>query len=152
MAEGLMAERHRPMMKLTLTFFCAISASAFPADAADFQRPNIVFILADDLGYGDLGCYGQKIVPTPNLDRMAAEGMRFTHAYAGSSCCGPSRCSLMTGLHAGHMTVRDNGGSLGEKDTTIAAVLKRAGYATGTFGKWHLGLSLPTFAEFRFEA
>jgi arylsulfatase A-like enzyme len=127
------------MMKHTLTFFCALWASALPADAADIQRPNIVFILADDLGYGDLGCYGQKIVPTPNLDRMAAEGMRFTHAYAGSSCCGPSRCSLMTGLHAGHMTVRDNGGSLGEKDTTTAAVLKRAGYATGAFGKWHLG-------------
>lgn len=101
--------------------------------------PNIVFILADDLGYGDLGCYGQKIVATPNLDRMATEGTRFTQAYAGSSCCAPSRCSLMTGLNGGHMTVRENGGSLRERDTTIAAVLKRAGYATGAFGKWHLG-------------
>src|SRR4026207_1277659 len=69
-------------------------------------QPNIIFILADDLGYGDLGCYGQKRIKTPNLDRMAAEGMRFTNAYAGATVCAPSRCVLMTGLHGGHARVR----------------------------------------------
>ena len=73
------------------------------------SRPNIVFILADDLGYGDLGCYGQKRILTPNLDRMAAEGMRFTQFYAGSTVCAPSRCCLMTGLHTGHAIIRGNG-------------------------------------------
>jgi arylsulfatase A len=109
------------------------------AQADPAQRPNIVFVLTDDLGYGDLGCYGQKIVATPNLDRIAAEGIRFTQAYAGNNCCAPSRCAFLTGLHSGHGTVRDNSGSLGEKDVTIAAVLRKAGYATGHFGKWHLG-------------
>lgn len=103
------------------------------------QPPNIVFILADDLGYGDLGCYGQTIVPTPNLDRIASEGTRFVQAYAGNNCCAPSRCSLMTGLHSGHSSVRNNGGSLTEDDVTMATVLRKAGYATGAFGKWHLG-------------
>ena len=72
--------------------------------------PNIVFILADDLGYGDLGCYGQKKIKTPNLDRLAAEGVRFTQCYAGSTVCAPSRCALMTGLHTGHCRIRGNGG------------------------------------------
>ena len=147
-AMGDKSKRHsprrwlRPMTTLTLStavLVLSIGATEHAFSAAPRKAPNIVLILADDLGYGDLGCYGQKLVPTPNLDRMAAEGTRFTHAYAGSSCCGPSRCSLMTGLHGGHMTVRDNGGSLSEKDTTVAAVLNRAGYATGAFGKWHLG-------------
>jgi arylsulfatase A-like enzyme len=127
------------MVRHLLLVLLGAGCAGGAAMAAEIHKPNIVFILADDLGYGDLGCYGQKIVPTPNLDRMAAEGTRFTQAYAGSSCCGPSRCSLMTGLHPGHMTVRDNGGSLTEQDTTVATVLKRAGYATGAFGKWHLG-------------
>src|ERR1700721_13547 len=78
-----------------------------PVHAAD-RRPNIVFILADDLGFGDLGCYGQTKIRTPNLDRMAAEGMRFTNFYAGSSVCAPSRCTLITGKHMGRATVRDN--------------------------------------------
>lgn len=72
------------------------------------ETPNIVYILADDLGYGDLGCYGQKHFETPNIDRMAAEGMRFTQHYSGSTVCAPSRCALMTGLHTGHTAVRDN--------------------------------------------
>src|SRR6516225_3946594 len=77
--------------------------------AADAPRPpNIIFILADDLGYGDLGCYGQKRIRTPNLDRMAADGMRFTQFYAGSTVCAPSRCCLMTGLHTGHCLIRGN--------------------------------------------
>src|SRR3954471_22384440 len=74
------------------------------------ERPNVVFILADDLGYGDLGCYGQKLIQTPNLDRMAAEGMRFTQFYAGAPVCAPSRAVLMTGLHVGHVSVRGNAG------------------------------------------
>src|SRR5439155_12488058 len=72
------------------------------------KRPNILFILADDLGYGDLGCYGQERIKTPNIDRLAAEGVRFTQAYAGSTVCAPSRCCLMTGKHTGHATVRGN--------------------------------------------
>lgn len=104
------------------------------------RNPNIIFILADDLGWGDLGCYGQKRIRTPNLDRMAAEGIRFTDAYAGSTVCAPSRCALMTGLHMGHALIRGNARvPLRPKDTTVATVLKRAGYATGIIGKWGLG-------------
>src|SRR5215475_14442193 len=84
-------------------------AFAMPLHAAE-PRPNIVFILADDLGYGDLGCYGQEKIRTPNLDRLAKDGMQFTHCYAGSTVCAPSRCALMTGLHTGHCRVRGNGG------------------------------------------
>lgn len=104
------------------------------------NRPNIVFILADDLGYGDLGCYGQKQIQTPNIDRLAAEGMRFTQCYAGSTVCAPSRCTLMTGLHTGHARVRGNAlVPLRPEDVTIARLLKDAGYTTGLVGKWGLG-------------
>ncbi|MEX0711679.1 MAG: sulfatase-like hydrolase/transferase [Pirellulales bacterium] len=104
------------------------------------DRPNIVFILADDLGYGDLGCYGQQQIQTPHLDRMAAEGMRFTHFYAGSTVCAPSRAVLMTGLHSGHAYIRGNARhDLRPEDVTVAEVLKQAGYATGLVGKWGLG-------------
>jgi arylsulfatase A-like enzyme len=104
------------------------------------RHPNIVFILADDLGYGDLGCYGQKQIQTPNIDRMAAEGMRFTQCYAGSTVCAPSRCALMTGRHTGHGTVRGNAlVPLRPEDVTVAEVLKQAGYTTGLIGKWGLG-------------
>jgi arylsulfatase A-like enzyme len=103
-------------------------------------RPNIVFILADDLGYGDLGCYGQKVIQTPHLDRMAAEGMRFADCYAGSTVCAPSRCALMTGLHTGHCRIRGNAlVPLEPEDVTVAEVLKPAGYRTGIIGKWGLG-------------
>ncbi len=100
--------------------------------------------MADDLGYGDLGCYGQKIIQTPRLDRMAAEGMRFTDFYAGSTVCAPSRCVLMTGLHLGHCTVRGNAPnpldqSLNQDDFTVAQLLKSAGYATAMIGKWGIG-------------
>jgi arylsulfatase A-like enzyme len=98
--------------------------------------------MADDLGYGDLGCYGQKKILTPSIDRLAAEGMRFTQAYAGSSVCAPSRCSLMTGMHNGHNRIRDNlphGVYLRPDDVTVAEVLKQAGYKTGAIGKWALG-------------
>ena len=120
--------------------------SAHNAGTGSSSRPNIVFILADDLGYGDLGCYGQKQIRTPNIDKMAAEGMLFTDHYAGSTVCAPSRCSLMTGLHTGHTFVRGNKEIQPEgqhpipADTvTIPKVLKKAGYATGAFGKWGLG-------------
>jgi arylsulfatase A-like enzyme len=104
------------------------------------RKPNIIFILADDLGYGDLGCYGQARIQTPHIDALAAEGMRFTDAYAGSTVCAPSRCALMTGMHTGHCTVRGNKlVPLRPEDTTVAEVLKAAGYTTGLIGKWGLG-------------
>src|SRR6476659_3924451 len=112
---------------------------------ADANKPNIIFILADDLGYGDVGCYGQKRIKTPNIDRMASEGMRFTQAYAGATVCAPSRCVLMTGLHGGHARIRgldppDRPGLyLLDRDVTIGEVLKQAGYVTGVIGKWGLG-------------
>src|SRR5690606_33825520 len=107
--------------------------------AAD-RKPNIILLLADDLGYGDLGCFGQKIIQTPNLDRLAAGGRRYTQFYAGSTVCAPSRCSLATGLHTGHCFIRGNGkDNLRPSDVTIAEVLKAAGYATALIGKWGLG-------------
>jgi len=108
--------------------------------AAVESPPNIIFILADDMGYGDLGCYGQKTLSTPNIDRLAAEGMRFTRHYAGSTVCAPSRCVLMTGLHTGHCAVRGNQGpGMPDQALTVAEVLKAGGYATGCFGKWGIG-------------
>ncbi|HUW19309.1 MAG TPA: arylsulfatase [Sedimentisphaerales bacterium] len=104
--------------------------------------PNIILIVADDLGYGDLGCYGQEKTLTPNIDRLADEGMRFTQCYAGSTVCAPSRCSLMTGMHNGHNRIRDNlphNIFLQPDDLTVAEVLKQAGYKTGAIGKWALG-------------
>jgi arylsulfatase A-like enzyme len=128
-------------VKATLFVF-AVLAVVNPAGAADqpARKPNIVFILADDLGYGDLGCYGQKRIQTPNLDRMASEGLRFTQFYAGSTVCAPSRCALMTGLHTGHCLIRGNAReNLRPEDVTVARVFKDAGYTTGLVGKWGLG-------------
>ena len=118
--------------------------AAVPHTAAGGERkPNIVFIMADDLGYGELGCYGQQKIRTPHIDRLAREGMRFTNYYAGSTVCAPSRSVLMTGLHTGHTRVRGNGSpavqSLREEDVTVPKMLKKAGYATGITGKWGLG-------------
>lgn len=120
------------------------AAAALPAAQSDVARlrPNIIVILADDLGPGDLGCYGQARIQTPNIDRIAAAGLRFTEAYAGSTVCAPSRCCLMTGLHNGHGRVRDNiphGVFLRPDDFTAGELLKQAGYRTGAFGKWGLG-------------
>src|SRR5437660_3431856 len=95
-----------PQIILALLAFMA--GFATPAQAQQARKPNIIFILADDLGYGELGCYGQKKIKTPNIDRLAAEGMRFTQHYSGSPVCAPSRCVLMTGMHTGHALVRDN--------------------------------------------
>jgi len=109
-------------------------------------QPNIIFVMADDLGYGDLGCYGQKMIQTPHIDRLAREGIRFTDHYAGSTVCAPSRCALMTGLHTGHTYVRGNKEiqpmgqlPLPPETVTLPRVLKRAGYTTALIGKWGLG-------------
>ncbi len=110
--------------------------------AAQGRTPNIIFILADDLGYGDVGCYGQKEIQTPNLDRMAAEGTRFTQVYAGCTVCAPSRCALMTGYHTGHARVRGNRRNeeiLRAEDFTLSELFKKAGYTTAMFGKWGIG-------------
>lgn len=140
-------------------FLCLLSLLCCVATSSTFARqPNIVFIIADDLGYGDLGCYGQTRIKTPNLDRMAAEGMRLTHHYSGNAVCAPSRCVLMSGLHPGHAVVRDNRQMSLEKgfprvgkpqiegqfpippETLIVPeIFKTLGYATGGFGKWGLG-------------
>jgi arylsulfatase A-like enzyme len=133
-------------VKPGLVALCLVALAAPGAAAQPASKPNVIFILADDLGYGDLGLYGQKIIQTPNLDRLAAEGLRFTQFYAGSTVCAPSRSVLMTGRHLGHTTVRGNAGAenyaaqtLRTGDVTIAEVLKRAGYATALIGKWGLG-------------
>jgi len=134
-------ENDAPGLRLVLWL-----AGLLTSAPAEVPRPNIIFILADDLGYGDLGSYGQKLIRTPHLDRMAAEGMRFTQFYAGSTVFAPSRSVLMTGQHLGRTRVRDNAGALGAAaqslqadDVTVARVLKQAGYATGLVGKWGLG-------------
>lgn len=113
---------------------------------ATTTRPNIVYILADDLGYGDLSCYGQEKFTTPNIDRLAGEGMRFTQHYSGSTVCAPSRCALMTGYHTGHAQVRGNREVRPEGQAPMAAdtvaiptLLRQAGYVSGMFGKWGLG-------------
>ena len=135
-------------MRIAALSLLALAAMGSPVCAAA-PKPNVVFILADDLGYGDLGCYGQTKIRTPNLDRMAAEGMHFTNFYAGCSVCAPSRCALMTGKHLGHATVRDNmqrkPGAEGQHPmepgtVTVAQLLKRGGYATAIVGKWGLGM------------
>jgi arylsulfatase A-like enzyme len=113
----------------------------YAGEQASQRRPNIILITADDLGYGDLSCYGQKNFKTPNLDRLAAEGVRFTQAYAGSTVCAPSRCALMTGLHTGHCRIRGNARvDLRPDDVTIAEMLKGAGYHTAHIGKWGCGM------------
>lgn len=119
----------------------AVSVVLPSATLGDVERPNIVFIMADDLGIGHVGCYGQEKIRTPHIDRLAAEGMRFTDFYCGANVCAPSRSVLMTGLHTGHTPVRNNGlfRYLYAEDVTVAEVLKSAGYATGGFGKWGLG-------------
>jgi len=131
----------RDFLKTTAAAGAASLAACRTEAPPPATRPNIVYIMADDLGYGDLGCYGQKIIRTPNIDRIAAEGMRFTDAYAGCTVCAPSRSVLMTGLHMGHTPVRTNPGGvpLLPEEVTMAEVLKDAGYRTGMFGKWGLG-------------
>lgn len=126
-----------------------IAVNLFAQDSRDKSgpvRPNIVFVLADDLGYGDLGCFGQQKIRTPNIDRLAAEGMRFTQHYSGNAVCAPSRCVLMTGLHPGHAYIRNNRETKPEgqfplpaSTVTLGKLLQQQGYVTGAFGKWGLG-------------
>jgi arylsulfatase A len=139
------------MRKFLLVLWVLVSfgprvASAAEAAASSRTRPNVIFILADDLGYGDVGCFGQRLIRTPNIDRLAAEGMRFTQAYAGTTVCAPSRCALMTGQHTGHCPIRGNkeikpeGQEPMPADTyTVAHLMRGARYATGLIGKWGLG-------------
>src|SRR5678810_811801 len=117
---------------MTRRAFLGSAAAAALAAQNREQPPNILFILADDLGYGDLGCYGQGRIRTPNIDKLAAEGIRFNSFYAGSTVCAPSRCALMTGLHTGHCWIRGNGKQpLRPEDKTLASVLKASSYYTG---------------------
>jgi arylsulfatase A-like enzyme len=133
-------------MKLRILALLAVLVYCWPGPAFADPKPNVIFILADDLGYGELGCFGQKRIQTPHLDQLAREGMRFTQAYAGATVCAPSRCCLMTGKHGGHAFIRGNreikpeGQEPMPADTfTVAHLMKQAGYATGLIGKWGLG-------------
>src|SRR5258708_1116624 len=130
-------------MKIRHSLPIAILCCTLALHAADVPlRPNVIFILADDLGYGDLGCYAQTRINTPNLGRMGREGSRFTQVYAGCTVCAPSRCALMTGKHTGHATVRGNTSPevpLRADETALAEVFKAAGYSTGLVGKWGVG-------------
>ncbi len=125
----------RSVKSLAILLGCVLPAASVA------EPPNIVLIMADDLGCAHLGSYGQTRIKTPNIDRMAADVMRFTQAYAGSAVCAPSRSVLLTGLHGGHTPVRGNLGDthLRDSDITVAEVLKTAGYWTGAYGKWGLG-------------
>jgi len=141
----------RDFLKVSGAGALALALGPRPSAARRLNgKPNIIFIMADDLGYKELGCYGQQKIKTPNVDLLASEGMRFTDYYTGSAVCAPARCNLMTGKHGGHAYIRNNsevGGwdsfngqlPLPENTTTIASLLKKQGYATGAFGKWGLG-------------
>lgn len=116
------------------------------AAEATEKQPNIIYILADDLGYGDLGCYGQELIKTPNIDSLAKTGMRFTDHYSGAPVCAPARCVLLTGLHTGHCPIRGNRAlefegnvPIPKSYVTLGEVMQKAGYATGAFGKWGQG-------------
>lgn len=127
-----------------LAFLCVYLLCASVGFAADAKSPNVIYILADDLGYGDLSCYGQDKFATPNIDRLAGEGLKFTNHYSGNTVCSPSRAVLMTGQHSGHCYLRGNlkgeeGAALDPEWTVLPEVFKQAGYATGAYGKWGLG-------------
>ncbi len=142
------------MYRIVIFFLLVhISCADLWAQNRERSRPNIILIMADDLGFGDLGCYGQQVIQTPRIDQMAREGIRFAQCYAGSPVCAPSRSVLMTGMHTGHTTVRGNFGKTGvvglgggkgrvplkAEDYTLAEMMKDAGYVTGMTGKWGLG-------------
>ena len=142
-------------------YFMLIFAAGFccrNARAETPQKPNIIFILADDLGYSEVGCYGQQIIRTPAIDQIARQGIKLTQFYAGQAVCAPSRCVLMTGKHTGHSYIRNNGdpkhlqylaprfgwefpgqNPIPDEELTVAEILKQQGYATAAAGKWGLG-------------
>jgi arylsulfatase A len=134
-------------MKISLWILClTLGVLSTKAQQAGQQKPNIIFILADDLGYGDLGCYGQQKIRTPHIDELARQGLRFTQFYAGTAVCSPSRASFLTGLHTGHTAIRGNKGvkpegqyPLPDSTLSISRVLQKNGYITADFGKWGLG-------------
>ncbi|MGH7821764.1 MAG: arylsulfatase, partial [Candidatus Binatia bacterium] len=144
-SQGPLLTSLRGFRLVFVSAFSLVAAAAFAAA----PRPNIIFLLADDLGYGDIGAYGQKKIRTPNLDRLAREGMRFTDHYSGHNVCAPSRYVPMTGKHPGHAYIRDNrmsdgNGSEGQElvpagELQLPLTLKRLGYTVGGFGKWGLG-------------
>ena len=130
-----------------LLYLAVLLFASMLLETAVAEKPNIIFILSDDIAQGDLGCYGQKLIQTPNLDRMAAEGTRYMQAYTGTTVCAPTRSSLMTGLHMGHCPVRANREiqpegqmPLPEGTYTVAKLLKANGYATACVGKWGMGM------------
>jgi len=145
----------RTSLALAIVAVWGVVCPVQAANVSSAPRPNIVFIMADDLGYADLGSYGQKLIRTPNLDRLATQGTRFTDVYAGAPICAPSRCVLMTGLHTGHCRIRGNGPRVGgeiesfgeggrrlsltDDDRTVAEALQAAGYVSGAMGKWGIG-------------
>ena len=144
--------KHSLTLALSLLVLLSGCYSSAPITTTDTQlksKPNIIYIMADDMGYGDLGSYGQTKINTPNLDKLAGEGMRFTQHYAGATVCGPSRASLLTGLHGGHSPIRGNPKwtnsgkpvDLKPQDVTIAEMLKANGYKTAAIGKWGLSES-----------
>ena len=129
----------KSLNQILLLFVCL-------ASIVSARQPNVILIMADDLGWTELGSYGQKLIQTPYLDKLAADGMKFSAAYSGNAVCAPSRCVLMTGKHPGHAYIRNNGEVKPEgqrpippSEVTIAELLKAEGYATGAFGKWGLG-------------
>jgi arylsulfatase len=144
---GDLARMLAPMKTATLLLIPLLGcASPARSDHAARRPPNVVLLMADDLGYGELGCYGQRRIRTPRIDALAREGLRFERFYAGAPVCAPSRCTLLTGLHNGHTPVRDNREiqpegqwPLPAESATLAEILGGAGYATGCFGKWGLG-------------
>ncbi|MFV0591993.1 MAG: arylsulfatase [Draconibacterium sp.] len=162
---------------ISLSWLLFIGACSTKNNESGQKRPNIIYILADDLGYGDIGCNGQKLIETPNIDQLAVDGMRFTQFYSGAPVCAPSRCVLLTGQHSGHAQIRGNDEwkergdvwsyiaqladstlegqrPLKEGTETLASLMKKAGYSTGMTGKWGLGApnttSTPTQKGFDF--
>ncbi len=132
------SNRRQALKNITMGITAAATMGSLKTSAQN-QRPNIIFLLADDLGYGDLGCYGQHLIKTPNLDKMAEEGMRFTDHYAGSTVCAPSRATIMLGLHTGHLRTNGQNQVLQPQEKTVAEYLKEVGYRTACIGKWGLG-------------
>ena len=144
-------DEYRSIMKILtprLLLAAALLVALWPSSSspAATAKPNIIYLLADDLGYNELGCYGQKWIKTPHIDALAAEGMRFTQHYSGAPVCAPSRCVLLTGKHSGHAYIRNNGEvqpegqrPIPDATVTVAELLKKRGYATAAIGKWGLG-------------